>query len=115
MTEPFLGEIRAFGFDFTPRGWAACDGQLLQIMQYQALYSLIGTKYGGDGRTTFGLPDLRGCAPIHQGQGPGLSFRPLGARRNFKEDSRNPGDTNVAGLLTVNYCIALSGVFPSRN
>jgi microcystin-dependent protein len=72
MSEPFLGQIQMFGFTFNPRGWANCDGQLLQIAQNQALFSLYGTTYGGDGRTTFGLPDLRGRAPIHVGQGTGL-------------------------------------------
>ena len=67
MSEPFLGEIRAFGFGFAPRGWAACDGQILPIVQNQSLYSLLGTTYGGDGRTTFALPDLRGRVPIDAG------------------------------------------------
>jgi len=72
-SEPFLGEICWIGFNFAPRGWALCDGQLLSISQNDALFSLLGTTYGGDGRTTFGLPDLRGRSPIHVGQGPGLS------------------------------------------
>ncbi|KIM13210.1 MAG: hypothetical protein KU38_00665 [Sulfurovum sp. FS08-3] len=67
--DPFLGEIKAVGFDFAPRGWALCNGQILQINQYQALYSLIGTTYGGDGHNTFALPDLRGRVGVHQGQG----------------------------------------------
>jgi microcystin-dependent protein len=66
------------GFNFAPRGWALCDGQLVQISQYQALYSLLGVTYGGDGVSTFGLPDLRGRVPVHQGVGPGLSPRPMG-------------------------------------
>lgn len=69
-----------FAGNFAPRGWALCDGQLLSIAQNQALFSLLGTTYGGDGRTTFALPDLRGRAPIHAGQGPGLSPRQLGER-----------------------------------
>jgi len=80
MSEPFLGEIRMFGGNFAPRGWAFCDGQLLAIAQNTALFSLLGTTYGGDGRTTFGLPDLRGRAPIHEGSGPGLSNYPLGSK-----------------------------------
>ena len=80
MTEPFLGEIRLFGGDFAPRGWALCDGQILQVSQHDHLFSLIGTIYGGDGRTTFGLPDLRGRIPIHKGQGPGLTSRRIGQR-----------------------------------
>jgi len=78
MSEPFIGQITMFGFDFAPRGWATCDGQLLSIAQYTAVFSLLGTAYGGDGRTTFGLPDLRSRFPTHQGQGPGLSRRTMG-------------------------------------
>ena len=78
MAEPFLGEIRAFGFNFAPRGWAMCNGQILSIAQNTALFSLLGTTYGGNGQTTFGLLDLRGRVPIHQGQGPGLSSKDLG-------------------------------------
>jgi microcystin-dependent protein len=70
---PMLGQIAIVGFNYAPRGWALCDGQLLAISQNQALFSLLGTTYGGDGRTTFALPDLRGRAPIHVGNGPGLS------------------------------------------
>ena len=80
MSEPFVGEIRMFGGNFAPRGWAFCDGQLLAVSQNDALFSLFGTIYGGDGRTTFGLPDLRGRIPIHAGNGPGLSQRRLGAK-----------------------------------
>jgi microcystin-dependent protein len=78
MSEPYIGEIRMFGGNFAPRGWALCDGQLLAISQNTALFSLLGTTFGGDGRTTFGLPDLRGRAPMHWGQGPGLANRVLG-------------------------------------
>ena len=67
MSEPFLGQIMIIGFDFAPRGWAYCDGQLLPINQNQSLYSLLGTTYGGDGRTTFALPDLRSRTPVHKG------------------------------------------------
>ncbi|MCB1045356.1 MAG: phage tail protein [Acidobacteria bacterium] len=80
MSEPFVGEIRMFAGNFAPRGWAFCDGQLLAVSQNDALFSLLGTVYGGDGRTTFGLPDLRGRIPIHAGHGPGLSERRLGAK-----------------------------------
>jgi len=80
MSEPFVGQIIMFGGNFAIRGWALCDGQLLAISQNDALFSLLGTTYGGDGRTTFGLPDLRGRVPIHQGQGPGLSPRTLGQK-----------------------------------
>jgi len=76
--EPFLGEIRWVGFNFAPRGWATCDGQIMSIAQNTALFSLLGTTYGGNGQTTFALPDMRGRAPVHPGQGPGLSPRDLG-------------------------------------
>ena len=78
--EPFIAEIIMFGGNFAPRGWAFCDGQLLPINQNQALFSILGTTFGGDGRTTFGLPDLRGRVPVHPGTGPGLSNRRLGAK-----------------------------------
>ncbi len=73
MAEPFIGQIMVVGFNFAPRGWATCDGQLLPISQNSALFSLLGTTYGGDGRTTFALPELRGRSPIGVGNGPGLS------------------------------------------
>jgi microcystin-dependent protein len=79
MSEPFLSEIKMFGFDFAPRGWSLCDGQILPIAQNQSLYSLLGTTYGGNGRTDFGLPDLRGRTPVHFGIGPG-GVVPLGAK-----------------------------------
>lgn len=75
MSEPFLGEVRIVGFNFAPRGWALCNGQILPIDQNQALYSILGTTYGGDGQTTFALPDLRGRAPIHEGSGHTLGQR----------------------------------------
>jgi microcystin-dependent protein len=78
MSSPYIGEIRIFAGTFAPVGWATCDGQLLAISQNDALFTLIGTTYGGDGQTTFGLPDLRGRIPIHQGQGGGLSNYVLG-------------------------------------
>ncbi len=73
MSEPFVGEIRLVGFNFAPQGWALCQGQLLSIAQNAALFSLLGTTYGGDGRVTFGLPDLRGRSAVGFGQGPGLT------------------------------------------
>ncbi len=78
--DPFLAQIMMFGGNFAPRGWAFCDGQLLSINANQALFSLLGTTYGGDGRTTFGLPDLRGRVSMHAGHGPGLSNRNLGQK-----------------------------------
>lgn len=82
MSTPYIGEIRMFGFGTrgAPNGWQACDGSLLPISQYDALFALIGTTYGGDGQTTFAVPDLRGRVPIHQGQGPGLSNYVIGQR-----------------------------------
>jgi microcystin-dependent protein len=80
MADSFIGEIRIFAGNFAPRSWALCDGQLLAVSQNNALFSLLGTTYGGDGRTTFGLPDLRGRIPIHYGSGPGLTPRSIGSR-----------------------------------
>ena len=78
MADPFVAEIRIFPFNFAPQGWAWCDGQLLPISQNTALFSLLGTTYGGDGKSNFALPDLQGRAPMHPGQGPGLSLHDLG-------------------------------------
>jgi len=78
MSAPFVAEIRMFANNFAPSGWATCDGQLLPIAQNTALFSLLGTTYGGDGKSTFALPDLNGRAPMQPGQGPGLSYRDLG-------------------------------------
>jgi microcystin-dependent protein len=75
---PFVAEIRIFPFNFAPKGWAFCDGQLLPLSQNTSLFSLLGTTYGGDGKSNFALPDLQGCAPMHPGQGPGLSLHDLG-------------------------------------
>ena len=169
MSEPFLAEVHIFGFNFAPRGYAKCDGQLIPIDQNQSLFSLLGTTYGGDGRTNFALPDLRGRVPIHNGQSPGGSNHTLGERDGEEAHaltlgevpthdhpwraSNQPGDVpvptgavlaafnngysasgdtslatgtvagagggqgheNMAPYLTINYCIALQGVFPSRN
>lgn len=78
MSNPFVAEIRIFGGNFAPTGWAQCNGQLMPISQNTALFSLLGTTYGGDGRSTFALPNLQGSAPMQAGQGPGLSLRDLG-------------------------------------
>ena len=80
MAEPFIGEIRIFGFNFAPRGWAFCDGQLLPIAQNTALFSIMGTNFGGDGESTLGLPNFQDRVPIHQGEGPGLTPRGLGEK-----------------------------------
>lgn len=78
MGTPFMSEMRIMSFNFAPKGWAECNGQFLPINQNQALFSLLGTMYGGNGQTTFALPDLRGRVPMHAGQGPGLTSRTLG-------------------------------------
>lgn len=78
MSNPFLAEIRIFPFGFAPKGWAQCDGQIMPISQNTALFSLLGTTYGGDGKSNFALPNLQGCSPMEQGQGPGLTLRDLG-------------------------------------
>jgi len=174
MSDPFVAEIRIFPFNFAPTGWALCDGQLLPISQNTALFSLLGTTYGGDGKSTFALPDMQGNAPMQPGQGQGLSLRDLGEQSGVESitlltseipvhthnlmASLDDGDlsapaptrslgksgggniytSNVAsgtgamafqalppaggGLphnnmqpyLTLNFCIALQGVFPSR-
>jgi microcystin-dependent protein len=171
MSEPFLAEIRIVGFNFPPRGWAFCDGQILPINQNQALFSLLGTTYGGDGRTTFALPDLRGRTPIHVGsshpqgseggeEGHALTAGEMPQHGHALRASASDGNvpvpsasgvghvlarsTNVhygpadaspvslgtgslAGVganvphenrqpyLALNFCIALQGLFPSRN
>ncbi len=117
MADPFLAEIRIFPFNFAPKGWAWCDGQLLPLSQNTALFSLLGTTYGGDGKSNFALPDLQGNAPIHAGQGPGLSLYDLGqmggtetvtllesempAHSHSMSQSTEAGDTNLpAGNFT---------------
>lgn len=167
MSEPFLAEIRMVGFNFAPRGWSFCDGQILPINQNQSLYSLLGTTYGGDGRTTFALPDLRGRTPIHvdtshrEGQKGGEETHTLSAAEmpqhnhvqmatSQSASQSTPGGNilaattgniygakpaaastlntgsiahvgggqahdNMQPYLAVNFCIALQGLFPSRN
>lgn len=166
MSEPFLAEVRMVGFNFAPKGWAFCDGQILPINQNQSLYSLIGTTYGGDGRTSFALPDLRGRTPIHVGDShtsgqksgaetitlaaaqipahthsakassatanqPGPAGAVLAASDIYRDPQagsatalRSGTITNAGGgqahdnmqpYLTVDFCIALRGLFPSRN
>ena len=175
MTDQFVAEIRIFPFNFAPTGWAFCNGQLLPISQNTALFSLLGTFYGGDGKSTFALPDLQGSVAVHSGQGPGLSDRFLGEQSgsetvtllgsempvhthslranpqlgdspspaanrtiarlgsiNVYQTTSNASLTNMAveGLpvaggdlphnnlmpyLTLNYCIALQGIFPPRS
>jgi len=136
---PFLGEIIIFAGNFAPRGWAFCEGQLLAISSNTALFSILGTTYGGDGRTTFALPDLRGRAPIHLGRGSGLSSYKLGSRGGVEQVtlpvnqisvSIASGSTqtksievvegrqahlNMQPYIAVNYIIAIRGIYPSRN
>ena len=87
--DPFIAQIVMFGGNFAPRGWAKCEGQLLPIAQYTALFSILGTTYGGDGRTTFALPDLRGRVPLSAGTGPGLFTKRLGQRSGTETVSLN--------------------------
>ncbi|MAQ75161.1 MAG: phage tail protein [Aquimarina sp.] len=100
--EPFIGQIILFGGNFAPRGWAICEGQLLPISQNTALFSIIGTIYGGDGRTTFALPDLRGRAPIGMGHGSGLSDRRLGSRSGEETHTLNITEMPTHNHLTQN-------------
>ena len=106
MSDPFIGEIIMFGGNFAPRGWALCDGQLLPISSHSALFSILGTTYGGDGRTTFGLPELRGRYAMHAGNGPGLSSRRLGEKGGSQSTTLNttnlpshnhPGNVRATG------------------
>lgn len=126
--DPLLGEIRMFAGNFAPRGWAMCNGQLLSINQNTALFSILGTTYGGDGKTTFALPDLRGRAPIGQGAGPGLTSREPGeqggteglrASANQKGEGHGftEGDTTsslMPPFLALTFIIAIEGVYPVR-
>ena len=139
MSDPFVAEIRIFAGNFAPRNWAFCNGQLLQISQNTALFALIGTTYGGDGRTTMALPNLQGRAPAHHGQGPGLPSYRLGqvvqnSASTIKvvqgiTPDRNLGSSQTtrtiaakvpAGdqrhpYLGLNFIIALQGLFPPRS
>lgn len=97
--DAFIGEIRMFGGNFAPHSWMFCNGQILSIAEYQALFALLGTTYGGDGVSTFALPDLRGRVPVHQGQSPGLSNYPMGQRTGSETVTLSinqiPGHTHV--------------------
>jgi microcystin-dependent protein len=97
MAEPFLAQIVMFGGNFAPRGWAYCDGQLLPIAQNTAVFSLLGTTYGGDGRTTFALPDLRGRLPMHPGSGPQLTPRQLGQKSGSESNVLTVGQLPAHG------------------
>jgi len=113
--EGFIGEVKLFAGNFAPRGWAFCDGQLLSISGSTALFSILGTTYGGDGRTTFGLPDLRGRVPVGPRNGPGMTSVSLGQKMGPFENKESDGKTTTQGALGLNYIICLTGVFPSRN
>ena len=124
QSDAMLGEIRMFAGTFAPRGWALCDGQLLPISQNSALFSILGTTYGGDGRTTFALPDLRGRVPIHEGSGPGLLTKRLGQKGGEENVTLNvlqiPSHNHAATLtLNADSTVATSdkpeGMFPARN
>jgi microcystin-dependent protein len=113
MSDPFIAEIIMFGGNFAPRGWALCDGQLLPISQNTALFSILGTTYGGDGRSTFGLPDLRGRSPVHEGGGPGLPNTPLGQKSGNSTTTLNtgsmPNHTHVATSTSTAHAVAPGG------
>src|SRR5216684_3283418 len=102
MSEPFLGELKVISWNFPPKGWAFCNGTLLPINQNQALFSILGTTYDGDGRTTFGLPNLQGRTPIHVGNG-------------ISSDGGSQPHENMQPYLVLNVIIALQGIFPSQN
>jgi microcystin-dependent protein len=119
MADQFVAEIRIFPFNFAPKGWAFCQGQLLPISQNTALFSLLGTTYGGDGKSTFALPDLQGRVPIQPGQGPGLSLRDLGEQSgvdvvtllNSEMPTHNHQIRAVAGASSTN---AAANVVPAN-
>jgi len=131
MSEPYLGEIRMFAGNFAMNGWALCDGQLLPIAQNTALFTVLGTTYGGDGKTTFALPDLRGRVAINQGTGTGLSpyvlgqtggaekvtlpSSPIPPRAPLAVAASGESFSIVQPYLTVTFLIALVGIYPSRN
>ncbi len=110
MSNNFLGEVRPFGGNFAPSGWAFCNGQLLPISQYTALFSLIGTTYGGDGQTTFALPNLQGALAVHQGTGSGLTPRTLGERGGTEQVTLLQGNLPVhTHLLNATAANATTG------
>ncbi|WP_010413424.1 phage tail protein [Citromicrobium sp. JLT1363] len=102
--DPLIGEIMMVGYQWCPRGWEEANGQLLPISENGALFSLYGTTYGGDGRSTFALPDLRGRAPVHVGPGNRLG-----------EEGSVGGDGSELGTRTLRFCVATRGIYPSRN
>jgi microcystin-dependent protein len=113
MTTPYVGEIRMFGFQRVPVGWQACDGSLLSISQFSALYTLLGTTYGGDGATNFGVPDLRGRIPIHEGAGPRRTPRVMGERGGEEQVAllvnQIPSHTHLVTVATAPATAASPG------
>ncbi len=113
MADPFVAEIRIFPFNFAPKGWAWCDGQLLPLSQNTALFSLLGTTYGGDGKSNFALPDLQGRTPMHPGQGPGLSLHDLGETGGSETvtllESEIPAHSHSAGAQTTPLSAVATG------
>jgi microcystin-dependent protein len=116
MSEPFLGELKLASFDFAPKGWAQCDGQLLTINQNQALFSLLGTTYGGDGRTTFGLPDLKGRVPVHNGPG-SQQGEVVGEEAHTVAIGEMPAHTHavIASRTTADTPVPINGVLGLAN
>src|ERR1700758_5677033 len=117
MADPFVAEIRIFGFNFAPKGWAFCNGQILPISQNTALFSLLGTTYGGDGKSTFALPNMQGNAPMHPGQGPGLSLHDLGETGGSQTvsllESEIPSHSH--GVMSVAANFAANSNVPTNN
>jgi microcystin-dependent protein len=116
MSDPFVAEIRIFPFNFAPKGWAFCDGQLLPLSQNTALFSLLGTVYGGDGKSTFALPDLQGSAPMQPGQGQGLSLRDLGEQSGSEFITLLDSEMPIHNHFVMAQNIPLGGVvLPANN
>lgn len=115
--ERYLGEIITFGGNFCPRGMMKAEGQLLPIAQNTALFSLYGTFYGGDGRTTFALPDLRGRSFVGAGQGPGLENQHLGQKttQSVSKEVDMGSNRTIAPSLAINFCVVTQGIYPSRS
>jgi microcystin-dependent protein len=118
----FLGEVKIFAGNFAPRSWAFCEGQILSISQNTALFAILGTTYGGDGRTTFALPDLRSRGAGGQGRGPGLLDYKLGQKGGAQNNTLTVSNTGgnqainkIQPYLSINYIICINGTFPSRN